>query len=352
MASINGAARTNICRHYSSYYYYPVTATAQLICQKLHFHRLVSTENTNSRYPFRTRYNSGMYHLRGCNPTCSYSSSTRCSGSSYYTYISCACAGSYYATSRGCLPCPANSANATGLVDRCSCEAGLYWEHGHCKTCPAYQYSSANSTACTLCPNGATSEPGSDHCTCFAGLYMEEEECRKCTDNTFSVRNSTSCTACPVNSTVTADHTSCVCQGSALWNPISNNCTETQRQSPDETPVPTTPQPNNTTDQPGNVTTGISNNTAAPQKPDQRRENPHPVTTALLVVILVVALACLAVLVVKQSLEKTRKPPVLIRKPSAYQTMSALPDRDLPAGPPPQPPACCVDDEDIYVEQD
>ena len=96
-------------------------------------------------------------------PTCSYSLSTRCTSSSYYTYLSCACSGSYYATACGCLPCPANSANDTHLIDRCSCDAGLYWEHGHCETCPAYQYSAANSTACTQFPNGASSETGSDH---------------------------------------------------------------------------------------------------------------------------------------------------------------------------------------------
>ena len=128
-----------------------------------------------------------------------------------------------------CIPCPTNSAKTTGIVDRCSCEAGLYWLRGHCLPCPAYKYSAANSVNCTQCPNGATSTPGSSNCVCFPGLHKEGTECRECGGNTFSVRNSTSCTDCPENSTASLDHSACECQGNYLWNPAGNNCTEKEK---------------------------------------------------------------------------------------------------------------------------
>ncbi|XP_063683520.1 uncharacterized protein LOC134818038 [Bolinopsis microptera] len=328
LVSINGAARKNVCRRYSTYHYYPDTGTSLQICKKLHFHQLVSTGNTGSLYLFRSHYTSGMYYLRGCNPTCSYSASTNCLSVHYFTKISCGCSGNFYATADGCIPCPTNSVNATGTVGRCSCEAGLYWSVGHCIPCPAYKYSAANSVNCTQCPNGATSTPGSSNCFCFPGLHKEGTECRECGGNTFSVRNSTSCTNCPENSTASLDHSACECQDNYLWNPAGNNCTETEKNISQ------------------NITRIYNKPTPAPQTPDKKTKlgNPHPVTTALLIVILVAVLACLVAIVIRTSWRKTKEPGRMI--------MGGLQDRDLPTGPPPKPPACCVDEEDIYVEQD
>ena len=254
MVSINGAARKNVCRLYSSYYYYPDKATSLQICERLHFHtlvRVVNTDHQDSLYPFRTRYSSGMYYLRSCNPTCSYSVSSACRSTIFYTKISCGCSGNFYATADGWIPCPTNSVNATGTVGRCSCEAGLYWSGGHCLPCPAYKYSAANSVNCTQCPNGATSTPGSSNCVCFPGLHKEGTECRECGGNTFSVRNTTSCTDCPENSTASLDHSACECQSNYLWNSASNNCTEKEKHHSEE------PSTNMTT-------TVLSNNTAQP----------------------------------------------------------------------------------------
>ena len=310
MVSINGAARSNVCRYYSSYSGYPDSGTALQICKRLHFHQLVSTGYTSSLFPFRTHYSSGMYGLRGCNPTCSYGSPSKCQGTSYYTKISCGCSGNFYATADGCIPCPTSSVNATGTVGRCSCEAGLYWSQGQCLPCPAYKYSAANSVNCTQCPNGATSTPGSSNCVCFPGLHKEGTECRECGGNTFSIRNTTSCTDCPENSTASLDHSACECQGNYLWNPASNNCTEKEKHHSEE---PST-----------NMTTTVP---------------------ALLIVILILAvLACLVAIVIRKSWRKTKEPGRVM--------MGGLQDRDLPTGPPPQPPNFCVDEEDIYADQD
>ena len=354
MVSINEAARKNVCRDYSSHHYYPDTGTSLQICKRLHFHTLVSSVSTGSLYPFRTHYSSGMYGLRHCNPTCSYSASTACDRSTDYTKISCGCSGNFYATADGCIPCPTNSVNATGTVGRCSCEAGLYWSRGHCLPCPAYKYSAANSVNCTQCPNGATSTPGSSNCVCFPGLHKEGTECRECGENTFSVRNTTSCTDCPENSTASLDHSACVCQSNYLWNPAGNNCTETKKNHSEEPSTKlvtnmTTTVPSNNTAQPLTTDKNITQNnkqTPAPQTPDKKTKlgNPHPLTTALLIVILVAVLACLVAIVIRTSWRKTKEPGRVM--------MGGLQDRDLPTGPPPQPPNCCVDEEDIYVDQD
>ena len=212
--------------------------------------------------------------LSHCNPTCSYSASSACLSTSYYTKITCECSGNFYATADGCISCPTNSVNATGIVDRCSCEAGLYWSRGHCLPCPAYKYSAANSVNCTQCPNGATSTPGSSNCVCFPGLHKEGTECRECGGNTFSVRNTTSCTDCPENSTASLDHSACECQGNYLWNPASNNCTEKEKQHSEEpsTNMTTTVLSNNTA-QPLTTDKNITQNnkqTPAPQTPDKK----------------------------------------------------------------------------------
>ena len=66
----------------------------------------------------------------------------------------------------------------------------------------------------------------------------------------------------------------------------------------------------------------------------------------IVIVILVAVLACLVAIaiVIRTSRIKTKEPGRVM--------MGGLQDRDLPTGPPPQPPNCCVDEEDYYADQD
>ena len=277
MVSIDGGVRQNICREKGFFSYYPEDDTAELICKKLGFHGLESVKSTGYKYSFRTDYSSGMYNLRECNPTCSYTESSDCESDTEYTEISCTCSANFYATDDGCIPCPENSEYRADIKDRCACKAGLYWLAGHCRVCPAYKYSAANSVECTQCPDGATSSPGSDHCVCFAGLYKQDNECRECTGNTFSVRNRTSCQECPEGTTVSLDHT--VCRNSThdiAWNYADKTDDNTEKTG--------LPETHDQKDQ------ALEQN--------YQDDNPHPTTTALLIVILVVLLCLSCVIVV------------------------------------------------------
>ena len=136
MVSINGADRQNVCRRAGNSYYYPDYSTALLICKKLHFHHLNSVGNTvNDSYQFRGYYSTALHYLRGCDPTCIYTSSPECQHSSYFTQISCGCSEHFNTTADGCIR----------------------------PLCPAYKYRAASSVNCTQFPNRATSTTGADH---------------------------------------------------------------------------------------------------------------------------------------------------------------------------------------------
>ena len=78
------------------------------------------------------------------------------------TKISCACNESYYRTNTGCLSCPLNSFS-DGSDSRCACNTGYYQyitftEEYRCAKCGVNTYSAENSTLCTLCPDGTTTD--------------------------------------------------------------------------------------------------------------------------------------------------------------------------------------------------
>ena len=226
MVSINGGSMGNVCQ-YRSYNDYTITAeTGEEVCKKAGYSSLEKIDYlgngarySSSKYRFATDYYPKMYNLRWSESRndFTYYSSSSCSGSYYYTFISCQCEAGFYNSTLGCMKCPAGS-TSPAHSSICHCPAGTHWTQGYCKPCPKNTYSPANSTECTACTLGANSNPGSEICLCDDGLYMNEEGlCKPCGNGNYSYSDSNFCSVCPEGSTAGVYQGFCTCPAGQRW---------------------------------------------------------------------------------------------------------------------------------------
>ena len=115
-----------------------------------------------------------------------------------------------------CLKCFLGSSDNT-----CLCSPGHYWDwdnqsEGSCKPCGINTYKT--SITCQLCPEGATSSPGSSSCICKSGTYWnsEQEWCSKCEEGSASNGGGLSCIQCP--GLASLNQTVCTCPDGQEWS--------------------------------------------------------------------------------------------------------------------------------------
>ena len=206
VAKEEGGSWAPVCRQKSfGSSLYPTLDSADYICQRMNYSRVVQVSKLYADYSFAENYtsNNKVYNLNCSSLTeCTYDRSSSCRSYQYrysllnhndnryyyryyYTKISCKdCRAGYYSYSGAteCFKCPGNL-TSNKFQSFCTCLPGSYWrmEERNCVQCPEDHYTtdSGNNIQCTPCPQHSTSTPGSTTCSCKPGYILVNNTCHQ-----------------------------------------------------------------------------------------------------------------------------------------------------------------------------